>query len=170
MNEKPSEILFDRKAISLRVAELGAQITRDMRGLTPCIAPVMDGAMIFAADLVREIRLDLTLQPIKASSYGAAKKSSGNVRLPWGIPEAAVGKDILLLDDILDTGRTLVVLKTQLLEAGANSVKTCVLLRKEPARTLHADYVGFEIPDMFVVGYGLDDAGLHRNLPYIGVI
>jgi hypoxanthine phosphoribosyltransferase len=164
-----SEILLEREVIERRVRELGAQITRELAECAPCICPLLDGGMIFAADLMREIALPLTLLPLKASSYGDGTSSSGTITLPWNIPAAAHGKEILLVDDILDTGRTLNFLEKRLLEAGAVSVRTCVLLRKASSRNFPADYVGFDIPDKFVVGYGLDLAGRYRNLPFIGV-
>lgn len=166
----PGKTLLDRETIRTRVAELGSEITRDLKDASLCMIPVMDGGMIFAADLMREIPLPMTIRPIKASSYGDATTSSGTITLPWGVPEGIGGKDLLLVDDILDTGKTLEVLGRTLREAGAQSVRTCVLLRKEPAKHLHADYIGFDIPDAFVVGYGLDLAGLHRNLPEISVL
>ena len=164
-----SEILLDRVVIRRRVEELGGEISRELAGSNLCVMPVLDGGMIFAADLVREIHLPLAITPIKASSYGEATISSGTLSLPFGIPEGISGKDLLLVDDILDTGLTLNVLKDRLMESGAVSVRTCVLLRKESSRHLPADYLGFDIPDRFVVGYGLDHTGLYRNLPDIGV-
>jgi len=170
MTKELSEILLDAESIRLRVAELGAQISREMKGLDLCVMPIMDGGMIFAADLMREIALPLTLLPIKTSSYGDAMESSGKVELPWGIPNAVSGRDLLLIDDILDTGQTLSTLRANLFQAGASSIKTCVLLRKASSRHLPADYLGFEIPDKFVVGYGLDLAGRYRNMPCVGVL
>jgi len=123
--------------------------------------------MVFAADLMREIPLPVLVRPVKASSYGSGTASSGNVTLPWGLPENVHGREILVIDDILDTGRTLAVLRERFLKAGASRVMTCVLLRKESAAHLAADHVGFDIPDHFVIGYGLDLAGLYRNLPDI---
>jgi hypoxanthine phosphoribosyltransferase len=164
-----SEILISREIIQQRVRELGAQITISFRGKKLCICPLLDGGMVFAADLMREIDLPLTLLPIKASSY-AGTQSSGVITLAWGIPDEIKGQQILIVDDILDTGRTLETLRRLLLEAGALSVTTCVLLRKEYAKDLPADFIGFEIPDQFVVGYGLDLDGLYRNFPYIGVL
>ncbi len=169
MTNSLSEILIDREAIQSRVQELGAEITSRFQGTPLCIVPLLDGGMIFAADLIREINLPLTLLPLKVSSYGDGTTSSGTVMLPWGIPESVRGKDLLIVDDILDTGRTLQTLTQQLLEAGALSVHTCVLLRKEYAKELPADFIGFDIPDKFVVGYGLDLAGLYRNLPCVGI-
>jgi len=162
--QKP-EILLDRHMIADRIGALGIAIGNDFGNKDLCVAPVMDGGMIFAADLIRQISLPLTVTPIKASSYGNATISSGKVDLPWPIPDCILEKDILLIDDILDTGRTLTELKVLLLAKGARSVSTCVLLRKESSAHHQADYIGFEITDTFVVGYGLDLAGLYRNLP-----
>ena len=164
-----SEILISREDIQRRVQELGAQITGAFREKMLCLCPLLDGGMVFAADLMREIDLPLTLLPLKASSY-AGTQSSGVITLPWGIPDEIRGRQILVVDDILDTGRTLETLRKLLLDAGAFSVNTCVLLRKEYAKDLPADFIGFEIPDQFVVGYGLDLDGLYRNFPYIGVL
>jgi hypoxanthine phosphoribosyltransferase len=168
--EVPPEILLDRTTIYRRVAELGVQISEELASHELCVMPVMDGGMIFAADLVREIHLPLIIKPIKASSYGDKTTSSGTVSLTWGIPEGIAGKDLFLIDDILDTGKTLEVLKERLIEKGAKSVRSCVLLRKEFSVQRAADYMGFEIPDKFVVGYGLDYTGLYRNLPDIRVL
>jgi len=168
--EVPLDILLDRATILRRVAALGVQISEELTGQELCVMPVMDGGMVFAADLVREIHLPLVIKPIKASSYGEATTSSGTLSLPWGIPEGIAGKDLLLVDDILDTGLTLRILKERLMENGARSVRSCVLLRKESYVQLSTDYVGFEIPDKFFVGYGLDYAGFYRNLPYIGIL
>jgi len=168
--EALSEILLDAETIRKRISELGQAISADFEGQELCIMPVLDGGMIFAADLIREIKLPLTLLTIKASSYGSGTKSSGTVSLPWGIPEGVQNKEILIVDDILDTGKTLDFLSKELLKAGATSVHTCTLLRKESSKHLKADYLGFEIPDKFVVGYGLDLAGKYRNLPFIGIL
>lgn len=164
-----SEILLDSETIGNRVAELGLEITREFQGTSLCLCPLLDGGMIFAADLMRAIDLPLTLLPLKASSYGENTSSSGVITMPWGIPDAVFGKEILLVDDILDTGRTLTTLTGFLLDSGALSVRTCVLLRKESSKDLPSDFIGFDIPDKFVVGYGLDLAGRYRNLPHIGI-
>jgi hypoxanthine phosphoribosyltransferase len=167
MSADPLRILIPREEIAGRVSELGKEIGNRFAGNELCLMPVMDGGMIFAADLMREITLPLVVLPVKASSYGDGTSSSGNVLLPCGVPDDLRGRKILLIDDILDTGRTLEVLGERLLAKGAESVQTCVLLRKESASNLRADFIGFDIPDHFVVGYGLDLAGLHRNLPDI---
>jgi len=165
-----SEILISGDSMSRRVKELGVSISKDLATSELCVMPVMDGGMIFAADLVREITLPLMILPVKASSYGNSTTSSGRVSLPWGIPKGVAGKDVLLVDDILDTGGTLSHLKELLILEGARTVLTCVLLRKESSRHLTVDFLGFDIPDRFVVGYGLDHAGLHRNLSDISVL
>lgn len=171
MTDPSSDILISREMIADRVRELGLRITADFKECDSlCLVPVMDGGMIFAADLMREIPLPLQILPIKASSYGNATTSSGIVKLPVGVPEGIGGSSILIIDDILDTGKTLETLQHILMDAGARRVRTCVLLRKESSRHLLADYIGFEIPDRFVVGYGLDLAGAHRNLPDIRVL
>lgn len=164
-----AEILLDQHVIAKRIMELGVEIGTSLRGLEPVIMPVLDGGMIFAADLMRAIPLPQVLLPVKASSYGNSTVSSGTVHLPWGIPSTVRDRDLLLVDDILDTGQTLTVLREKLLESGARSVRTCIFLRKESAVGFSADYVAFEIPDRFVVGYGLDLAGRYRNLPVVGI-
>lgn len=171
MTDPSSDILLSSQIIAERVRELALRITADFKESDSlCLVPVMDGGMIFAADLMREIPLPLRVAPVKASSYGDATTSSGTVNLPGGIPGDVRGCSILIIDDILDTGKTLETLKKVLMDAGAESVRTCVLLRKESAGHLPADYIGFEIPDRFVIGYGLDLAGVHRNLPDIRVL
>jgi len=170
MDDRCSRVLLDQAEIQERIRTLGEQITHEMRGLVPCVIPILDGGMIFASDLVRKISLPITLLPIKASSYGMESVSSGNLDLPWGVPPLVRDRDVLLVDDILDTGLTLTTLRSTLLEAGARSVRTCVLLRKQHANHLHSDYIGFDIPNEFVVGYGLDHAGRHRNLPEISCL
>jgi len=165
-----SEILIRHDSIRSRIRELGVSISKDLASCDLCVMPVMDGGMIFEADLVREITPPLKIIPVKTSSYGDARSSSGTVTLPWGIPEGIAGKNLLLVDDILDTGSTLNHLKERLLQEVPRSVRTGVLLRKESSNHLRADYLGFEIPEKFVVGYGLDYFGFYRNLPYIGVL
>ena len=143
--------LIAREDIARRVGELGAAIAQDCEDNSLCLVPVLDGGMMFAADLMRSIPLPLEVKPIKASSYGDACASSGTVSLPWGIPAGFEGKDVLLVDDILDTGLTLSFLKESILAEHAASVRTCVLLRNVSSARLHADYIGFEIPDLSLI-------------------
>lgn len=162
--------LLRARAIHKRVKELGAEITADHRGRPLIVLALLDGAFCFVADLVRCIDLpDLRLHFVRASSYGKATRSSGKVALE-PLPDLS-GQHVLLVDDILDTGRTLQAVRASL--AGA-TLHTCVLLdkptRREPDGLQCADYIGFTIPDAFVVGYGLDHGGQHRHLPDICVL
>jgi hypoxanthine phosphoribosyltransferase len=165
-----TEILISRDRIAERVLSLAAEIQRDPALSDPAVVPVMNGGMIFAADLVRAMERPLTLHPVRASSYGREQVSSGLVTLGEIAPEEFVGRNVLIVDDILDTGLTLSVLRERLLREGARVVRDCVLLRKASARHLHADHVGFEIPDRYVFGYGLDLDGRWRNLPDIAAM
>ena len=173
-------VLVDRDRIAARVAELATEVERELaaiesrRGepLELVFLPVMTGAMIFVADLIRCLPRRMRIHPITASSYpGKATRSVGEVTVS-GVPGDLSNRDVLLVDDILDSGRTLSVLQAAIRAQSPRSLRTCVLLRKDVARAAEADcdFVGFEIPDAFVVGYGLDHDGLHRNLPDIGVL
>ena len=170
MTPPDTDILISRERIATRVSGLGEEILLDFKGTVPCVVPVMSGGMIFAADLVRSLPVPLTIHPVSASSYGSSRMSSGSVEIGGILPRDFAGKHVLLVDDILDTGLTLRILEKKIREAGAKDVKTCVLLRKASAAHLAADYVGFEIPDRYVIGYGLDLDGLHRNLPDIAAL
>lgn len=169
-------ILIDRSAIATRVAEMGAQIASDLELSTGAdrlvVVPVMTGALVFAADLVRTMPMRLRLELIQASSYPGQSTTSQGVTLGSGPTEELAGAHVLILDDIFDSGRTLATVR-QLVEAiGPASVRTAVLLRKEVERAvdMQPDYVGFDVPDEFVVGYGLDYDGWYRNLPNIAVL
>ena len=169
-------ILIDRSAIATRVAEMGAQIASDLELSTGAdrlvVVPVMTGALVFAADLVRTMPMRLRLELIQASSYPGQSTTSQGVTLGSGPTEELAGAHVLILDDIFDSGRTLATVR-QLVEAiGPASVRTAVLLRKEVERAvdMQPDYVGFDVPDAFVVGYGLDYDGWYRNLPSIAVL
>jgi hypoxanthine phosphoribosyltransferase len=162
-------ILIDAKAIGERVRELGRRITSDYRGKTPHVVAILKGACLFHADLIREIELDLTVDFIAVGSYGASTASSGEVRLLKDLEQSIGGRDVLLVEDILDTGITLNYLLRILSSRGPGSLKVAALLSKPSRRKIDvpADYVGFEIPDAFVVGYGLDFEERYRNLPDI---
>lgn len=163
------KVLLTREQIAKRVAEIGEQITRDFEGESVVLIGVLKGATIFLADLAREIKLDATFDFIAVSSYGDSREQSGNVKLMKDVDQSVEGKNVILVEDILDTGVTLTHLKNLLLSSQPKSLKIAALLDKVSRRTesIHCDYVGFEIPDEFVVGYGLDFAERFRNLPDI---
>ena len=163
----PTRVLISREQIAARVAELGARITADYAGGSLVVVPVLKGSFVFAADLVRAIDLPLTIEFLGVQSYGDATKSSGVVRITLDLAGSIAGRDVLLVEDIVDSGLTSSFLLEQLAARRPRSVRLCALLHK-PARmekAVEIAYLGFTIPDVFVVGYGLDAAQLHRNLP-----
>ncbi|HSV73404.1 MAG TPA: hypoxanthine phosphoribosyltransferase [Chthonomonadales bacterium] len=166
------DALISADAIAARVARLGDQIGVDYQGCDLVVVGVLTGAVVFLADLVRRIPLPMEIDFVATSSYGAATAATGEVRLLKDLSHPIDGKHVLLVEDIVDTGLTLRYLVGLLRSRGPASVRTCALLDKPARRRVdqHADYVGFAIEDRFVVGYGLDLAGLYRNLPYIGVL
>lgn len=172
MQSDLDQILISPAAISARLDALAAQMGKELPREGVVLMPVLTGGMVFAADLMRRLPNRLTIACVGASSYpGVRTASSGEVHLA-GLEQAraaARGKHVLLVDDILDTGHTLGALRDALAASGALSVRTCVLLRKDraAARAFSADFCAFDIPDAFVVGYGLDFNGLYRNLPGI---
>ncbi len=158
--------------IAARVRELGAAITRDYEGRRLVVVCVLKGSFVFAADLVRTIDLPMRIEFLGVRSYGADTESSGVVQITQDLSRPIDHDDILLVEDIVDTGLTIAHLIDLLKTRGPTSIKVCALLFK-PARTRIAvpiDYMGFSIDDRFVVGYGLDFAERHRNLPYIGIV
>ena len=165
-------VLFDEATILRRLDEIAAQISSDYRDRELTVIAVLNGSIIFMADLLRRIPLPLKLDCLSVASYHGGTKSSGEVIFKQiALPDIA-GRHILILDDILDSGLTLVAIRQKLETANPRSVRVCVLLQKRKARTcpVQADYVGFEIEDEFVVGYGLDYMERYRNLPCIGVL
>ena len=171
-SEPHVRVLFSAEQIQNRVREMGLDLARDFAGLNPLYVGVLKGACPFMADLSRAIDLPLTLDFIAVSSYGAATKSSGEVRLVKDLDQGLAGRDLLVVEDIVDTGLTLNYLVRYLRGKNPRSLRICALLDK-PARRLvdiDIDYRGFTIPDRFVVGYGLDYGEMYRNLPYIGVL
>jgi len=165
-------MLFDEPAIHRRLDEIAAQISKDYRDRELTVIAVLNGSLIFIADLLRRIPLPLKLDCLSVASYhGKAKTSQEVIFKQIGLPDVA-DRNILLLDDILDSGRTLAAIREKLKTANPRSIRICVLLskKKERSRQVDADYVGFEIEDEFVVGYGLDFMEQYRNLPYIGVL
>ncbi|MBL8186717.1 MAG: hypoxanthine phosphoribosyltransferase [Acidobacteria bacterium] len=171
-NNPNLEVLIPTDQLQKRIREMGEQIARDYTGHRPELICVLKGAMIFLSDLARAIDLNLTIDYIAVSSYGKEKTSSGEVKIVKDLDEPLQGRDIILVEDILDTGLTLSYLVNSFKARGATSIKIATLLNKPERRKVevHADYIGFDIPDKFVVGYGLDYAERYRNLPYIGVV
>lgn len=166
------ETLFTAAEINARIAELGAEIARDYAGKNPLLIGVLKGACLFLSDLMRAIDLRLGIEFIAISSYGASMRSSGEVRIVKDLDVAIEGRDIIVVEDIVDTGLTLSYLLANLRSRGAASVRLAALLDKHERREREVpiDYLGFQIPDAFVVGYGLDYAERYRNLPFIAVL
>lgn len=166
------EVLISEEQLKEKVKELGEQITRDYKGKEILLIGVLKGAVVFMADLMRNIDLPLQIDFMVVSSYGAGTKSSGNVKIIKDTDVSVTGKDIIIAEDILDTGITLNNLIKLLSNRGANSIKICTILNKPSRRKvdLKPDYVGFDIPDEFVVGYGLDYDQKYRHLPFVGVL
>jgi hypoxanthine phosphoribosyltransferase len=166
------QILIDEDRILRRVAALGQQIENDYRGRPLTIVAVLTGSLLFLADLTRRIRIPHRIALLQASSYRGSATRPDTLVLNESFAPDVAGRDVLLLDDILDTGRTLSAVVSRLADRGAASVKTAVLLRKQGRQEVEfePDYCGFEIPDAFVVGYGLDFNDDHRHLTYIGVL
>ena len=165
-------ILFSEEQLKARVREIAGQIDRDFAGKEPMLISVLRGSFIFMADLMRSITLPCTVDFMAVSSYGAGTTSSGQVKITKDLSESIEGRDIIVVEDILDSGNTLSYL-LQILQARHPAfMKLCTLLDKPDRRIkpVHVDYSGFSIPDEFVVGYGLDFAEKYRNLPYIGVL
>jgi len=165
-------VLLAEEQIRARIAELGAQITRDYAGLNPLLIGVLKGALFFLSDLMRAIDTRVSLEFMAISSYGSSTRTSGEVRIMKDLDVPIEGRHILVVEDIVDTGLTLSYLLANLHARGAASVKLAALLDKfeRRQREVKIDYLGFQIPDEFVVGYGLDFAERYRNLPFIAVL
>jgi len=172
MKKENLEVLISVKDLKKRIKELADEISTDYKGKTPVFVSILKGGGFFLADLVREMKLDLTLDYIAASSYGEGTESSGNVRILKDLSAPIDGKDVIIVEDIIDTGYTLKAIRDMLKARKASSVKVCVLLDKPDRRKVDVsvDYLGFTIPDLFVVGYGIDYAERYRNLPYIAAL
>ena len=166
------EVLLSEQQIQSRIKELGAEITRDYAGRNPLLIGVLKGACFFLSDLLRSIDTRLGIEFMAISSYGSSTRTSGEVRIMKDLDVPIEGRDILVVEDIVDTGLTLSYLLANLASRGAASVKLAALLDKFERREkeVKIDYLGFQIPDHFVVGYGLDFAERYRNLPFIAVL
>ena len=172
MHKDVEQILYTEEELRKRVKELGCQITADYSGREPLLISVLRGSYIFMADLTRSINLDVTVDFMSVSSYGAGTVSSGQVEIKKDLSSSIEGKDLIIVEDILDSGNTLYYLLDVLRARKPASVRLCTLMDKPErrAKPIKADYVGFTIPDAFIVGYGLDYAERYRNLPYVGVL
>ena len=166
------EVLYSEEQLKARVAELGRQITEDYAGQEVMLLSVLRGAFVFMADLARTIDLPMTLDFMAVSSYGKGTSSSGQVQITKDLTEDISGRNVLIVEDILDSGNTLHYLLKILEQRHPASIKVCTLLDKPDRRVkpVHVDYTGFTIPDAFVVGYGMDYAENYRNLPYLGIL
>ncbi len=167
-----AEILIDERTLQARIKELGAQISRDYEGKRPVLVGVLKGAFVFMADLTRHISIPHEVDFMATSSYGNATETSGIVRILKDLDTPISGRHVLIVEDIIDTGLTLDYLTRILKARHPASLRICTLLDKRERRRVHIplDYVGFEIPNKFVVGYGLDFGEIYRNLPFIAVL
>jgi len=167
-----SEVLYTREEIAARVKELGAQISKDYEGKSIVLVGVLNGAVTFLADLMREISIPVTVDCVAISSYGSYTSTSGVARILKDLDESLESKHVLIVEDIVDTGLTLDYLTTYLSNKNPASVKVAAMLSKPSTHKVKVkiNYLGFEVPDGFVVGYGLDFAGNYRNLPCIGIL
>lgn len=166
------EILYTEEQIQAKVREMGAELSREFAGRNPLVICVLKGAFIFMADLVKHLQIPLEIDFMAISSYGASTQSSGIVKIVKDLDVSVEGRDVLIVEDIIDSGLTLSYLVDVLERRNAKSVTIATLFDKPSRRTvdLEVDYTGFSLPDAFVVGYGLDYAEKYRNLPYIGVL
>lgn len=165
------ETLIAEEDLQRRIQELGKQISKDYEGREIVMLCVLKGGVMFMADLAKRVTVPMKMEFMAVSSYGNEYKSSGIVKIIKDLDEPIAGKDVLIVEDIIDSGRTLSYLKNILETRNPNSIKICTLLDKPDQRVVDVDvdYVGFTIPDSFVIGYGLDYHQLYRNLPYIAI-
>lgn len=172
MKDDISEVLFTEQQLADIVKEMGARISRDYEGKNLVMVSVLKGSLIFMADLMREITVPCSIDFLSVSSYGAGTTTTGEVRILKDLDATLEGKDLLVVEDILDSGVTLSFLLKNLSARHPQSIRLCTLLDKPERRRvdIRPDYVGAQVPDKFIVGYGLDYAEKYRNLPYIGVL
>lgn len=165
-------VMIPEEEVDAKIAELGKKISEDYAGKQVHLICILKGSVFFTCELAKRITVPVSLDFISVSSYGDGTASSGIVRIAKDLDESLEGKDVIVIEDIIDSGRTLYYLLEVLAKRQPNSLKLCTLLDKPDRRVkdVKVDYVGFEIPDEFVVGYGLDYAQKYRNLPFIGVV
>ena len=172
MNDDILRVLYSEEELEAKCAELGAQISKDYEGKNLLLVSVLKGAVVFMTDLMRHITVPCSIDFMVVSSYGSGVKTSGVVKIVKDLDADLAGKDLLIVEDILDTGMTLHYLKQLLQDRNPNSIRIATLLDKPERRraAVRADYVGYQVPDEFVVGYVLDYDEKYRNLPYVGIL
>lgn len=172
MREDIQEILFSEEALSEKIKEIAGRINKDYNGKDLLIVGILKGSVVFAAELIKNISIPCEIDFMAVSSYGNSTESSGVVRILKDLDHSIEGKDILLVEDIVDSGVTLGYLLKYLKARKANSIEIVSLLNKSARRKIELDvkYIGFEVPDEFIVGYGIDYAEKYRNLPFIGIL
>ena len=165
-------VMISEEDVDAKIAELGRQISEDYAGKQVHLICILKGSVFFMCELAKRITVPVSMDFMSVSSYGDGTKSSGIVKIAKDLDETLEGKDVIVIEDIIDSGRTLYYLLDVLQKRQPKSLKLCTLLDKPDRRVkdVKVDYVGFEIPDVFVVGYGLDYAQNYRNLPYIGIV
>lgn len=170
--EDKIRVLLKEEEVDKRIEEIGRQISKDYEGKSIHLICILKGGVFFTCELAKRITVPVSLDFMSVSSYGAGTKSSGVVKIVKDLDEPLEGKDVLIVEDIIDSGRTLSYLIEILKQRNPSSIRLCTLLDKPERRVVEVDvdYVGFNIPDEFVVGYGLDYDQKYRNLPYIGVV
>jgi hypoxanthine phosphoribosyltransferase len=169
---RPGRVLISEDELRARIGELGQEIARDYAGETPVLVGVLQGAFLFMADLVRAIPGDITTDFIGLASYGTGNRSSGQVRIVSDLAMSVEGRHVVVVEDIVDTGLTISYLRRNLEARHPRTLKVCALVDKIERRQVDVriDYIGFTIPNVFVVGYGFDFGGLYRNLPYVAAL
>jgi len=172
MTNDVKEVLFSKEQLSKRIKELGEEVSRDYKGKELVVVGILKGSVIFAAELIKNISIECEIDFMAVSSYGNSTETSGVVRILKDLDNSIEGKDILIVEDIVDTGTTLKYLLSYLEARKANSIEIIALLNKPVRRKVNLDvkYTGFEVGDGFIVGYGIDYAEKYRNLPYIGIL
>ena len=165
-------VLLSEEEVDKRIKELGEQISKEFEGEEVHLICVLRGSIFFTCELAKRITVPVTIDFMQVSSYGSQTLSSGKIKMVKELDDSIMGKNVIVIEDIIDTGRTLSYLLNMLQERKPNELRLCTLLDKPDRRVVdvHVDYTGFEIPDEFVVGYGLDYAQKYRNLPYIGIV
>lgn len=172
MREDIQSVLYSPETLAEKVRQMGQRISQDYAGKNPLLVSVLKGSVVFMSDLMRAIEIPCQIDFMMVSSYGAGVKTSGVVKIMKDLDVPLEGRDLIIVEDILDSGKTLYYLKGMLGERHPNSIRIAALLDKPDRREapVKADYVGFVVPDQFIVGYGLDYAEKYRNLPYIGIL